>query len=397
MRRYDCLAILAPMITDELVVTNVARSGFEWHALSEREGNIYTMGMGCVTPICLGMSLSLPHRRVIAIDGDGSMLLNLGALTTVANTHPRNLIVLVFDNESYASTGGLPTHTAGETDLAGMAQAAGVGGSRTVESLDGFKDAVQRAFASPGPWVIVCKVSKETEPVGPKLMDGRENKYRFVRYLEQTENRVVLRPSKVGRREGPRRQEVATVDQQPPAGSATANLVAEGLMEAGFDFVCSLPATQLHVIQSRLRDDPAFTYVPASNEGEGVTICAGAWLTGKTPVMVMETSGILVSTYALLRCHATFGIPTLMLSTYRGDLGEVEWYAVHTGAALQGLLQAMKIPSTVLNDPTQVKQVLLEARRTMDVSLHPVSVVLGGRLTRGQATDEIRRLSDPER
>ena len=162
-----------------------------------------------------------------------------------------------------------------------------------------------------------------------------------------------------------------------------AELVADGLREAGFNFVASLPATQLHVLQERLRCDPSFVHVGVANEGEGVGICAGAWLGGKMPVIVMETSGILVATYALLRCHATFGIPTLMLSTYRGDLGEQEWYAVHTGAAMSGLLQAMRIASKVIMDPDELKPTLLEARRSMDVSLHPVSVVLGGRLTRG--------------
>lgn len=163
-----------------------------------------------------------------------------------------------------------------------------------------------------------------------------------------------------------------------------ADLIVEGLRDAGFDFVASLPATQLHALQDRLRGDPTFVHVGVANEGEGVAICAGAWLGGQMPVMVMETSGILVATYALLRCHATFGIPTLLLSTYRGDLGEQEWYAVHTGAALSGLLQAMRIPSRVVMEPREIGPALLEARRSMDVSLHPVSVVLGGRLTRGE-------------
>ena len=166
--------------------------------------------------------------------------------------------------------------------------------------------------------------------------------------------------------------------------AAMAELIADGLREAGFNFVASLPATQLHALQERLGRDPGFVHVGVANEGEGVGICAGAWLGGRMPVMVMETSGILVATYGLLRCHATFGIPTLLLSTYRGDLGEQEWYAVHTGAAMPGLLQAMRVPSKVVVEPAELKATLLEARRTMDVSLHPVSVVLGGRLTRGE-------------
>jgi sulfopyruvate decarboxylase subunit alpha len=163
---------------------------------------------------------------------------------------------------------------------------------------------------------------------------------------------------------------------------ATAALVVEALTEAGFDFAASLPATQFHTLQARLADSPDFLHVAVSNEAEGVAICAGAWMGGRIPAMVMETSGILVATYPLLRLHATFGTPTLLLSTYRGDLGEQEWYAVHTGAALAPLLQAMKIPSQVVAEPDQLKPTLLEARRSMDVSLYPVSVVLGGRLTR---------------
>lgn len=201
MRRYDCLAALAPLITDELIVTNLARTGFEWHALKHREGNLYTMGMGLVTPLCLGLALALPHRKVIALDGDGSLLLNLGALATVANAAPPNLVVMVFDNQSYASTGGLPTATAGPTDLAAVAAGAGVRAVRRVGDVEGFQEAAHLALQGGGPWVIVARVSPDTEPVGPKLMDGRENKYRFVRYVEQTEEMTILKPSIVGRRD----------------------------------------------------------------------------------------------------------------------------------------------------------------------------------------------------
>ena len=100
MRRSECLQALAPMLTDQLVVTNVARTGFETHMAMPREGNLYTMGMGLVTPVVLGLALSLPHRGVIALDGDGSILLNLGTLSTVGNYAPANLISIIFDNES---------------------------------------------------------------------------------------------------------------------------------------------------------------------------------------------------------------------------------------------------------------------------------------------------------
>jgi thiamine pyrophosphate-dependent acetolactate synthase large subunit-like protein len=193
---------LAPMITDQLVVTNVARTGFEWKMAKPRDGNLYTMGMGCVTPVVLGLALSLPHRGCIALDGDGSILLNLGALASVANYAPPNLVSIIFDNASYASTGGLPTATAGRTKLVEIAKGAGIDNSIEVSTIEAFTETAIKALAGNGPWVIVCKVVSEKPPVQPKLMDGRENKYRFVRYIEETEGRIILRPSVVGRKDG---------------------------------------------------------------------------------------------------------------------------------------------------------------------------------------------------
>lgn len=202
MRRYECLQSLAPMLTDQLVVTNVARTGFETHMAMPREGNLYTMGMGLVTPVVLGLALSLPQRGVIALDGDGSILLNLGALATVGNYAPPNLVCVIFDNESYASTGGLPTATAGRTQLDDVAKSVGIANAFEIRTIEDFKAIATSALAGNGPWVLVCKVIAEKPPVEPKLMDGRENKYRFVRYIEQTEGKTILKPSIVGRKDG---------------------------------------------------------------------------------------------------------------------------------------------------------------------------------------------------
>ena len=202
MRRFDCMQALAPMLTDELVVTNVARTGFETKMAMPREGNLYTMGMGLVTPVVLGLALALPHRGVIALDGDGSILLNLGTLSTVGNYAPPNLMSIIFDNESYASTGGLPTATAGKTKLVDIAKGAGISNAVEVSTIEDFTTVARKAISGrTGPWVIVCKVVAEKPPVEPKLMDGRENKYRFVRYIEETEGTIILKPSVVGRKD----------------------------------------------------------------------------------------------------------------------------------------------------------------------------------------------------
>jgi phosphonopyruvate decarboxylase len=160
-----------------------------------------------------------------------------------------------------------------------------------------------------------------------------------------------------------------------------AEIIGTALADAGFDFAATLPAAQLHTLQEWLAKSQRFQTVAVTNEGEGVAICAGAWLAGKMPVIVLETSGILVSAYALMRCHATFGIPVLMLSTYRGGLGDQEWYAVHTGAVLPQLLQSLRIPCKVIASADEVATTFVDARRTMNSSMHPVSIVMDVRLT----------------
>jgi sulfopyruvate decarboxylase TPP-binding subunit len=160
-----------------------------------------------------------------------------------------------------------------------------------------------------------------------------------------------------------------------------ATIVIDALRSAGFDFAVTLPATQLHTLQAQLNDHPDFTHVAVTNEAEGCAMAAGAWLGGKMPVIVLETSGILLSTYALLRVHATFGVPLLMLSTYRGGLGEQEWYAVHTGAALPGLLETLRVPCHIINTLGEIKTVIKEARSSLDASLHPLSLVMSIRVT----------------
>jgi sulfopyruvate decarboxylase TPP-binding subunit len=160
-----------------------------------------------------------------------------------------------------------------------------------------------------------------------------------------------------------------------------AETIGTALADAGFNFAATLPADQLHALQAWVSKSQRFQTVAVSNEGEGMAICAGAWLAGKMPVVILETSGILLSTYALMRCHATFGIPTLMLSTYRGGLGDQEWYSIQTGAVLPELLGALRIPCKVVSRAEEMADIFVDARRTMSSSLHPVSIVMDVRLT----------------
>jgi sulfopyruvate decarboxylase subunit beta len=199
MTRYECLSVLAPLLKDEdLVVTTLGWVAGEWFALRPKESNLYQINMGMCTPLCLGLALVLPRRRVIALESDGSVLLNLSSIATMANKRPPNLTVIVFDNQCYMATGGLPTATAGPTDLAGIAKAAGIEHSYSVSSVREFEDQARATLDRRSPSYIVAKV----EAVGKRMttdMDGKEGKYRFVRYIEKSEKIQIIGTSAMKR------------------------------------------------------------------------------------------------------------------------------------------------------------------------------------------------------
>ena len=149
MTRYQALKVLAASLQDELCVVSLGGIQNEWfNARPEPRGaSLYMMALGCHIPVALGVALALPHRQVLCLDTDGSVLMNMGVLATLANRQPKNLSVFVFDNEMYECNGGMPSHTSGVLDLAGMAHGAGIPDARSVFSEGEMREAVDEARA----------------------------------------------------------------------------------------------------------------------------------------------------------------------------------------------------------------------------------------------------------
>ena len=193
MIRYECLELLAPMITDQLVVASQSGQKIEWGHLSNHEGNLLLGMMGCALGVGMGLALALPHRRVLVLESDGSVLLSLFNLVTLANLNPHNLGVFVFDNGVYSGSRiSEPTATAGRTDLEAMARGAGIEHSLTVRDIEDFKKKGLAALSQNGLRFIVCKVEESLlhREIPRPTVDLAENKYRFVRYLERTEGKT---------------------------------------------------------------------------------------------------------------------------------------------------------------------------------------------------------------
>ena len=135
--------------------------------------------MGGTLMIALGMALAQPSRRVIALPGDGDMLMGVGSLATVAIQKPRNLAVAVIDNERYGETGMQETHTAHGVDLPGMAKAAGFADTRTVYTAAELEAAVKVLHEAPGPVFMSIKVTTNPVPNVLPPRDGTWLKHRF--------------------------------------------------------------------------------------------------------------------------------------------------------------------------------------------------------------------------
>ena len=193
MIRHECLQFLAPLVTDQLVLTSQSGQRIEWSHLSNRDGNLLLGMMGCAIGVGMGLALALPHRRVLVLESDGSVLLSLFNLATLANLNPHNLGVFVFDNQVYSGTRiSSPTATAGKTDLEAMARGAGIEHSVTVRDIESFKKEATAAMSGNELRFIVCKVEESLlhREIPRPTIDLAENKYRFVRYLEQTEGKA---------------------------------------------------------------------------------------------------------------------------------------------------------------------------------------------------------------
>src|SRR5256714_14474311 len=149
MRRLDALTAVYPDLERCVVVTIMGAVAAELQSLGHRSNFFYLQhAMGLASSMGLGIALSRPELTVVVFDGDGSVLMNLGGLTTLARYRPPNLVHVVFDNESLLSVGGFPTATATGSDIAGIAAAAGIPRTETVSTLDAFTRAFDEALGA---------------------------------------------------------------------------------------------------------------------------------------------------------------------------------------------------------------------------------------------------------
>jgi sulfopyruvate decarboxylase subunit beta len=187
MLRLDAMKAVYDRLADCVVITIMGAVAAELQSIGHRPNFFYLQhAMGLASSMGLGIALARPDRQVVVFDGDGSILMNLGGLTTLARYRPGNLLHVVFDNESLLSVGGFPTATSTGSDIAAMAAAAGVPRTATVRTIDEFSRSFEEALGARELTTLVAKV----EAVGPKVfvtdLSMLENRFAFQRYLRES-------------------------------------------------------------------------------------------------------------------------------------------------------------------------------------------------------------------
>src|SRR5471030_104519 len=174
MTRLEATRVIAELAGDAPIIASLGHPAYDLFAAGDRPQNFYTWGsMGLASSVGLGLALARPDLRVIVLDGDGSLLMNLGSLATIGLLRQANLVVVVMDNEEYATTGGQPTPTAHGADLETAARAMGIAVTATVRTHDELRAAMSSAL------FIVAKV-KESAPTAKPPLDCVFIKQRFM-------------------------------------------------------------------------------------------------------------------------------------------------------------------------------------------------------------------------
>ncbi len=186
LTRAQATRLLLAKVTDQPILAGVGGPTYDLFGAGDRDRNLYTWGsMGQISSMGLGLAVARPDLTVIVLDGDGSILMNLGSLATIARKAPPNLVHIVWDDQVYETTGRQPTHTSAGADLAGIARAAGIAGALGVADEAGFRAGLEKALSSPGPWFIAVKIAPEKGTARP-VRDPLFFKYRFLHAIQQS-------------------------------------------------------------------------------------------------------------------------------------------------------------------------------------------------------------------
>ncbi|HLY65503.1 MAG TPA: thiamine pyrophosphate-dependent enzyme, partial [Chloroflexota bacterium] len=332
-------------------------------------------------PMCFGLAPARPDLKVIAIDGDGSVVAGLAFLTTLGRYSLSNFVLVVIDNGFYLSTdrGRLQTATRYGADLTGIAKAAGIECAANVSTPEETDDWVRRALNEEGPFVIVAKVDREARldhsqrsPVAPGgSADRTEASMLFRLWLANHPASAGARVPRSATRPDIPKEDLA----ESLPGRGPAQLIYQALKAAGINMFVYLPDSVTYPIQQLAELDPEMLTICCAREDEGVAIASGAYYGGLLPALVIEGSGVGYSALALAGSIMR-RTPLLIVSSHSEVLGVRFDHDSTSRLVNESVLRALGIPYTVLARVEDAPAVIREAIHEMRILKMPAGVVL---------------------
>ena len=373
MNVRDLMEVFVRHRTDQPVMVSPGNSGTVLHHLGHREPTLYNLSLSYAGPTCFGLALARPDLKVVAVEGDGSLIAGLGFLTTLARYPLENLVVLVIDNGRYLSTdrGALATATASGADLHTIARGAGIEKVAAASTVDEVDQWLGRALREKGPFVIVARVDptgRLVSPPRPHEPDRTEASLMFRRWLIEHPA-----PDSGAPWRGAPSVEGPAPEEGP--GRASARLIYQALKDAGVNLLVYLPDSILYPVQEIAECDPEMRTIACAREDEGVAIAGGAYYGGLTPALVTEGSGVGYSGLALANCIVR-RTPLLVVASHTESLGVRFDHDTTSRLVNEPILRALHIPYEVLTRAADAPALMRESVHQMGILKEPVGVVV---------------------
>jgi thiamine pyrophosphate-dependent acetolactate synthase large subunit-like protein len=336
---------------------------------------MYNTGMAYTSPACLGLALARPDLKVVAIEGDGAMLMGLPNFVTIGRYLPKNLVVLVINNRVYRGTGPmeLASATAMRADLGGFARAAGVPNVTVADDVEEVEEGIERAMAGDGPSVVIANVDQtlildpESGGAGP---DRTDLSLAFQRWLREVRPppASAVRPAQSEDASGP-------IPERLGAYGAAGRVIYDALKRAGVNFFVYLPETVLYSVQVLAEQDPEMLTVCCTREDEGIAIASGAAYAGRLPALVVEGTGVGLSGL-ILASTMVRRAPVLILGSHSQVMGIRQAHDNISAMVNEPILHSLNIPCTVLTHLSDARVFIRESARSAQVLKSPVGVAV---------------------
>jgi len=359
---------------EEPVMVSPGITGRILDELGHRGPTLTGTSLSYAAPMCFGLALARPDLKVVAIEGDGSMVAGLSFLATLGRYPLKNLVLLVIDNETHLLTGfgGLPTATASSLDLQAVASGAGVRNVAKVTTVAQVEEWVQRALSEDGPFVLIVKVDRSghrpTTRPPPNPMDRTEASVLFRRWLLNNPRRPGTSPALELK---PRQVEV----EENMPGKETGRAIYDAMKAAGIDLFVYLPESVTFPAQLLAERDRDMLAVCCAREDEGIAIASGAYYGGLLPAIVMEGSGVGYSALVLAGCILR-RTPVLIVASHSESLGVRFDYDTTSRLTNEPILRALQIPYQVLKRVEDAPYLFRESVHEMRILKMPVGVVV---------------------